>query len=67
MEAEADAARKRPGILVAEVPEAGLGPWIGQLGAIHGKRDRLRLDRVARLDTMAASGWITGKFYRGET
>ncbi len=50
---EVDAARKPAGIVVAEASEAGLAPWSGQIGAIHGGRGRSRLNREGRLGTMA--------------
>jgi hypothetical protein len=54
---EVDTARKRAGSVVAEASEAGLAPWSGRIGAIHGspdvRRDPSRLNRVGHLGTTA--------------
>ena len=52
--AEVDAARNRAGIVGEEGSEAGLAPWGGQIGVMHGGRGRSRLNRLGHLGTVAA-------------
>ena len=51
---DVNASRKRGGIVVPEATGAGLAPWSGQIGAIHGGRGRSGLNRVGHLGTVAA-------------
>ncbi len=60
-QAEADGTRKRAGIVVPGASNAGLAPWSGQIGAIHGGRGRSRLNRAGRLGTIAACDLTNGE------
>lgn len=47
--------RKRAGIVVVEMSDAGLAPWSGRKGAIHGGGGRFRLNQLGHLGTIATS------------
>ena len=61
MGAGVGAARKRAGIVVPEASEAGLAPWSGQIGAIHGERGRFRLTREFSCGRMMIENPVNGE------
>ena len=58
---EADAARKRAGIVVAEATGVGFAPRSGQMGVIHRDGGRLSFNRAVRLDMIGAGDLPNGK------